>query len=95
MSIILINPLDETERIVSKPASRLNSLSGKTIGLLDISKPGGSVFLDRLEHLLKERHGVAHVVRAMKPTFTKPAPDSIIARFIDAKCDAVIEALAD
>ena len=95
MPIMLVNPLDETPRVFSKPASRLNSLTGKTIGLLDISKPGGSIFLDRLEHLLKERHGVARVVRAVKPTYTKPAPDAVIARFLDAKCDAVIEALAD
>jgi hypothetical protein len=95
MSIILVNPLDETPRIFSKPAARLRSLTGKSIGLLDISKPGGSIFLDRLEQLLRERHGVTQVVRAMKPTFTKPAPDAVIAKFLDAKCDAVIEALAD
>ena len=45
MPITLVNPLDETPRIVSNPAPRLNNLAGKTIGLLDISKPGGSVFL--------------------------------------------------
>jgi hypothetical protein len=95
MPIILVNPLDETPRVVSKPAPRLTSLTGKTIGLLDISKPGGSVFLDHLEHLLKERYGVSRVVRAMKPTFTKPAPDAVIDKLLDAKCDAVIEALAD
>jgi len=91
----LVNPLDETPRVFSKPAPRLTSLTGKTIGLLDISKPGGSVFLDHLEQLLKQRYGVAEIVRAMKPTFTKPAPDAVIAKFLDAKCDAVIEALAD
>ena len=95
MPIVLVNPLDETARVVSKPAPRLESLMGRTIGLLDISKPGGSIFLDRLEQLLKQRYGVAQVVRAMKPTFTKPAPDAVIAKFLDAKCDAVIEALAD
>ena len=95
MPTILVSPLDETPRVVSKPAPRLTSLTGKTIGLLDISKSGGSVFLDHLEHLLKQRYGVAEIVRGMKPTFTKPAPDGVIARFLDAKCDAVIEALAD
>jgi hypothetical protein len=95
MPTTLVNPLDETPRVFSKPAPRLTSLTGKTIGLLDISKPGGSIFLDRLEQLLKQRYGVAQVVRAMKPTFTKPAPDAVIAKFLDAKCDAVIEALAD
>jgi len=95
MSTILINPLDETPRVFSKPAPRLASLTGTTIGMLDISKPGGSVFLDHLEQLLRRRYGVAQIIRAMKPTFTKPAPDAIIAKFLDAKCDAVIEALAD
>ena len=95
MPITLVNPLDETPRMRSNPAQRLESHNGKTVGLLDISKTGGSIFLDRIELLLKERHGVASVIRAMKPTFTKPAPDAVIAKLVDAKCDAVIEALAD
>jgi hypothetical protein len=90
-----VNPLDETPRVLSNPAPRLTTLTGKTIGLLDISKSGGSVFLDHLENLLKQRLGVAQVVRVMKPTFAKPAPDAVIAELLDAKCDAVIEALAD
>jgi hypothetical protein len=95
MPTTLVNPLDETPRLFSKPAPRLASLTGKRIGMLDISKPGGSVFLDHLEQLLKQRYGVSEVIRATKPTFTKPAPDAVIARFVDAQCDAVIEALAD
>ena len=95
MPTILVNPLDETPRVQANPAPRLDTLAGKTIGLLDISKPGGSVFLDHLERLLKENHGVAEVVRATKPTFTKPAPAAIIEQLIAAHCDAVIEALAD
>jgi hypothetical protein len=90
-----VNPLDETLRVSSSPAPRLTGLTGTTIGLLDISKAGGSIFLDHLEEMLKQRYGVARVVRAIKPTFTKPAPEAVIAKFIDAKCDAVIEALAD
>ena len=95
MPITLVNPFDETPRAKSKPAPRLSGLAGKRIGLLDISKAGGSVFLDHVEYLLKERFAVAEVVRVMKPTFTKPAPDAIIQQLLDAKCDAVIEALAD
>lgn len=95
MPTILVNPLDETVRVQGKPAPRLDAITGKTIGLLDISKPGGSVFLDRLEQLLKERHGAAQVVRATKPTFTKPAPDKVIEQLLAAGCHAVIEALAD
>ncbi len=95
MKTILVNPFDETPRALLSVAPRLDSLAGKTVGLLDISKPGGNFFLDHLEGLLKERFGVAQVVRAMKPTFTKPAPAEVIDQLVAARCDAVIEALAD
>jgi hypothetical protein len=93
MPIILVNPFDERERVQAAVAPRLETLKGKTVGLLDISKPGGSFFLDHLERLLKERFQVKEVVRKTKPTFTKPAPEPLIQEL--RVCDAVIEALAD
>lgn len=95
MRTVLVNPLDEGSRAGAKPAPRLDSIAGKTIALLDISKPGGRVFLDRLEQNLKTRYGVARVVREMKPTFTKPAPTEVIERLLSQGVDGVIEALAD
>lgn len=95
MPTILVNPMAENTVESGVAAQRLAKLEGATIGMLDISKPGGSVFLDRLESILRERHGVAEVLRLTKPTFTKPAPDEIIQRLASAGCDAVIEALAD
>ena len=88
-----VNPLDEGAAASRSRAPRLDGLKGTTLALLDISKPGGSVFLDRLEHLLIERYGVSEVVRVMKPTYTKPAPAPVLEglRFVDG----VIEALAD
>ena len=93
MPITLVNPLNETPTQPASPAPRLASLNGKTIALLDISKPGGSIFLDRLEFLLKQRYGVESIIREMKPTFAKPAPPDVLERIRGA--DAVIEALAD
>ncbi len=95
MTTTLINPLDETPRALTKPAPRLDSIKGKKIGLLDISKPGGRQFLDRIEALLKEKFGAAEVLRFQKPTFTKPAPPEIIDRILKAQVQGVIEALAD
>ena len=89
----LINPMNETPVRVSMPPARLRSLQGKTVGLLDISKTGGNLFLDRLERLLRERFHVANVVRTTKPTFAKPAPAGIIEQL--RAVDAVVEALAD
>jgi len=93
MPIVLVNPMNEIAPEIVSPARRLERLEGKTIALLDISKPGGSVFLDRIESLLRERYSVASVIREMKPTFAKPAPEGVIEKIRSA--DAIIEALAD
>jgi hypothetical protein len=93
MPVTLVNPMNETMVKAAPAPPRLESLAGKRIGLLDISKFGGSFFLDRLERILRERYQVADVLRARKPTFAKNAPDPIIEQLRVA--DAVIEALAD
>jgi len=67
-------------------------LAGRTIGLLDISKARGNIFLDRLQEQL-ENEGAA-VQRYSKPTFAKPAPVDL-RHEIAVQCDAVVEALAD
>jgi hypothetical protein len=92
MSITLVNPCNERKPIAAQ-APRLQTLAGKTVALLDISKPGGNVFLDRLERALLEHHSVARVMREIKPTFTKPAPAQLLEKL--RSVDAVIEALAD
>ena len=93
MPVTLINPMNETPQQAARAPARLDSLAGKRVGLLDISKPGGSIFLDRLEHLLIERYQVKEVVRVMKPTFAKPAPQPILDQL--RSVHAVVEALAD
>ena len=92
MTTTLLDPTGERSPALRPRASRLPSLAGKVVGLLDISKPRGDVFLDRLQVLLAERG--ATVRRYAKPTFTKPAPADL-RRQIALDCHAVIEALAD
>jgi hypothetical protein len=92
MSRVLIDPTSEREPGKRPRAPRPPTLDGKTVGLLDISKPRGDVFLDRIAQRLTER-GIA-LERFSKPTFTKPAPADL-RREIEEKCDVVIEALAD
>jgi hypothetical protein len=72
--------------------ARPSRLDGLNIGLLDISKPRGDIFLDRLAAQLRERG--YNVKRFAKPTFTKPAPIDL-RQEIAMHCDVVIEALAD
>ena len=72
MSRLLLDPTNERTVLQRSLLERPASLQGKTIGLLDISKPRGDVFLNRIEQRLTELG--ATVLRYKKPTFTKPAP---------------------
>jgi hypothetical protein len=92
MGRVLMDPTSEAEASTRPLAPRPETLEGKTVGLLDISKPRGDVFLNRLEERLRERG--LNVERYAKPTFTKPAPADL-RREIETKCDVVVEALAD
>ncbi len=89
---VLLDPTGERSPATRERVPRLPALDGRTIGLLDISKPRGDVFLNRLEERLREQ-GV-EVLRFRKPTFAKPAPVDV-RHEIATKCDAVVEALAD
>ena len=92
MTVTLLDPTGERGSTERPRAPRLPALDGKVIGLLDISKPRGEVFLERLAALIAARG--ATVRRYSKPTFTKPAPPDLRRR-IAQDCHAVIEALAD
>lgn len=88
----LLDPTNESKPAEWSRVERPASIEGAVVGLLDISKPRGDRFLDRLEERLGERG--ASVERFRKPTFTKPAPVDL-RHEIATKCDLVIEALAD
>ena len=90
---IVLDPTGELRPQTRERVPRPESLDGLTVGLLDISKPRGNVFLDRLEEELRGR-GAADVLRYSKPTYTKTAPVDL-RHEIATQCDAVIEALAD
>lgn len=91
-SRILLDPTGERSLAIRERAPRIPSLEGRTIGLLDISKPRGNLFLDRIQQRLEQRG--ASVKRYAKPTFAKVAPADL-RNEIAVDCDAVIEALAD
>lgn len=88
----VLDPTTEDKPATRSLRDRPASLDGLTIGLLDISKPRGNVFLDQIERRLTQQGW--KVLRYAKPTFTKPAPIDL-RQEISMHCDVVIEALAD
>lgn len=92
MTTTVLDPTNEQRLATRQLMSRPESLTGLTVGLLDISKARGDVFLDRLEKRLVDIG--ARVKRFKKPTFAKPAPIDL-RHEIATTCNVVIEALAD
>jgi hypothetical protein len=93
-STVLLDPTSERHPATRPRVTRRASLDGLTVGLLDISKPRGDVFLSALESVLRARVPGLRVLRYRKPTFAKVAPLDL-RHEIATKCDLVIEALAD
>ena len=88
----LLDPTGELQPAQRERLPRAQELRGKRVALLDISKPRGDVFLDRLEEKLGDLGVTAR--RYQKPTFARVAP-AVLKQQIAGECDAVIEALAD
>ncbi|MCG9914981.1 MAG: hypothetical protein MH112_01295 [Phenylobacterium sp.] len=89
----ILDPTDERVPVTRQVTPRTGDISG-VIGLLDISKPRGSVLLDELERLLAARYPKVVINRYAKPTFTKPCPSDLRLK-IKAECSLLVEALAD
>ena len=88
----VLDPTGEQRPAARELLARPATLTGRTVGLLDISKARGDVVLDRLEELLAADGAV--VRRYRKPTFTRTAPVDL-RHEIAEQCEVVIEALAD
>ena len=89
---ILLDPTAELTPARRERLARPSSLEGKVVGLLDISKPRGNVFLDRIEEQLSAM-GI-EVKRYAKPTFTRVAPTELKQQMA-AEVDLLVEGLAD
>ncbi|MFY0610318.1 MAG: hypothetical protein JXQ99_02235 [Hyphomicrobiaceae bacterium] len=88
----ILDPTGERTVTARPRLARPESLEGLRVGLLDIAKTKGDIFLDRLEQRLTDRG--LEVKRYAKPTNTRPAPTPL-AQQIASEVDVVIEALSD
>ena len=88
----LVSPFDERTLAPIAAAPRPASLAGRRVVLLDISKPRGDEFLDRVERRLQELGAIP--ARLRKPTFSRPAPPEVVAQ-VPIHGDLCVEGLAD
>ena len=78
MTIRVLNPTSESTVVALEPAPRLQSLEGKTVGLISNGKEGTAGFFAHVDRLLRERYGVAKVILRTKSNYSAPAEDEII-----------------
>ncbi len=88
----LVNPLGFAGGERHNLAKRLDTLKGKTIGILDNAKPRADVVLEEVKQYLESK-GATCSIYEFKPHLAKPLPMEQIRRLAEA--DAVIGALGD
>ena len=93
MTITVLDPTPGRAAAAVPLAPPLDSLEGRTVGLLDNGKFNVSLFLDHVEEILRARYDVRDVVRRRKPNQNAPAAPAMLAEL--AGCDAVLSAVGD
>ncbi|MBI2907027.1 MAG: hypothetical protein HYX92_05165 [Chloroflexi bacterium] len=92
-SIQTMNPVGEVAVLEIRSRS-IDSLTGRTVALMDARKVNSDVFLARAEKLLKEQYGVAAVVYGGKPNSGRGAPKEVLDE-LGVKGEAAIVAFGD
>ena len=67
MTLHVLDPTFDGGQATQATVSRLSSLAGRTVGLLDNGKLNVDILLNHVETLLRSQHGVSTVIRLQKP----------------------------
>lgn len=78
MAVTVLDPTYGDDAEPFRPAPRLDRLEGITVGVISNGKHGTAPFFDALSDALRDRSGVAKVVRVIKPNYSAPAGDAIM-----------------
>jgi hypothetical protein len=91
-SVSLTSPLGFSEAARGNLARRLDTLRGKTVGLLDNAKPRADVILEEVKQYLESKGALCSIYE-FKPHLATPLPEEQIQRL--AAADAVVGAIGD
>jgi hypothetical protein len=93
MILRVLDPTNEMRGAGGRPAARLSSLRGKTIGFISNGKEGTKGYFTQLERMMREDLGVARVVWRTKSNYSAPANAHIIGEI--PTWDAVVTGVGD
>ena len=89
----LLDPTHEQDPAGFAPPARLTTLEGATVGVISNGKENTKPFFDHVERLLRDRHGVAKVIRRIKANYSAPAQHALLAEAMG--WDAVLAGVGD
>ena len=78
MTITVLDPTYGDDAAEFRPAPRLDGLAGTTVGVISNGKHGTVPFFDAFADHLRDRFGVAEVVRVVKPNYSAPAGAAVM-----------------
>ena len=93
MAIRVLDPTSEANPPIGRPAPRLTSLKGRTVGFISNGKEGTKAYFSHLGRMLKDEFGVADVILRVKSNYSAPA-DPWIAEDM-RRWDAVVTGIGD
>jgi len=89
----ILDPTHETEPIGGEAPARLDSLAGRTVGVVSNGKEGTKAFFAHMEDILRSEYGVADVVQRVKLNYSAPAEHELMQEAMG--WDAVLSGVGD
>jgi hypothetical protein len=91
----LLDPTGDSDRTADTTlSSRLRSVRGLTVGLLENAKPNAAVLLSNVARELQRRHGLRAAIMYTKSYFGTPTEESLIQRILQ-NCDFAVAGIGD
>lgn len=89
----ILDPTAETDPQPVSPASRLDSLHHRRVGLLSNGKAAVAPLFDRLESLIRQEWKPSDVLRLTKSNYSAPAEPDLIREL--ARCHLIVTGVGD
>ena len=89
----ILDPTHETEPIGGEAPARLDSMEGRTVGVISNGKEGTKAFFGHMADILRTEYGVAEVVQQVKQNYSAPAEAELMREAMG--WDAVLSGVGD
>ncbi|MBI2358573.1 MAG: hypothetical protein HYV04_06650 [Deltaproteobacteria bacterium] len=91
---IMLKPTAGASTLTASLAPGLDTLHGKTVGVLSNQKVNADEVLEALVAAIQQRYKVARTIKRVKQIQSQPAPSDVMNDLVNS-CDAVIHGVGD